>query len=140
MSGGVLFLFFFFFFLILICVLNMIILYNINEGRSRCLFEHASKGKTENTTLTLSSAVWSRLVSNQKKKKRRRKSKKRSEKSHHNMYVLNNTCILYKTNMLKNNTQGFGKYIFPEVEWVNEKWKLSGEKLSTECRHSENVF
>lgn len=82
MSGGVLFLFcfFFFFFLILICVLNMIILYNINEGRSRCLFEHATKGKTKNTTLTLphNGLVWF-----QTKKKKEENLKKRSEKSHH---------------------------------------------------------
>lgn len=76
---------------LLICVLNMIILYNINEGRSRCLFEHASKGKTENTTLTLFSTVWSRLVSNQKKKikikRRRRKSKKKGVRN------LTTTCM-----------------------------------------------
>lgn len=55
------------------------------------------------------------LVWFQTNKKKEENLKKRSEKSHHNMYVLNNTCILYKTNMLKNNTQGLENIYISDI-------------------------
>lgn len=95
---------------LLICVLNMIILYNINKGRSRCYSNTQAKENTGKYHPHTPQTLYNMVSFGFKTKKKAKKKGVRNLTT--TCMFSNNTCILYKTNMLKNKHTGAWIYIY----------------------------